>query len=85
MATSPDGRLLATGDDTGLIRFVDLGTWQPSGATVKLPQPVVTQAMTFSPDGRTLAVGTGGGANPNCTSSTSLGDGPGGSARGRGA
>jgi hypothetical protein len=37
-AATPDGRLLATGDDTGLIRFTDLRTWKASGATVK-PAP----------------------------------------------
>jgi WD40 repeat protein/class 3 adenylate cyclase/tRNA A-37 threonylcarbamoyl transferase component Bud32 len=60
-AASPDGRLLATGDDTGMIRFTDLRTWEPSGAPVKLRQAVTTQAMSFSPDGRTVAVGTGNG------------------------
>jgi class 3 adenylate cyclase/WD40 repeat protein len=60
-AASPDGRLLATGDATGVIRFTDLLTWRSSGAAVRLPQPVTTQAMSFSPDGRTLAVGTGEG------------------------
>ena len=60
-AASADGRLLATGDKTGTIRFTDLRSWKPSGAEVKLPLPVTPQAMSFSPDGRTLAVGTGKG------------------------
>jgi WD40 repeat protein len=59
LASSPDGRLLATADGTGRIRLTDLATWQPTGAVVDLPEPVTLQAMTFSPDGRTLAVGTG--------------------------
>ena len=58
LAISPDGRLLASGDDAGVVRFTDLRTWKPRGAPVKLPQPVAAQAMRFSPDGRTLAVGT---------------------------
>ncbi|HSD79771.1 MAG TPA: PQQ-binding-like beta-propeller repeat protein, partial [Solirubrobacteraceae bacterium] len=61
LAASPDGRLLATADSSGTIRFTDLPTWQPTGAVVELPQPVTLQAMAFSPDGRTLAVGTGEG------------------------
>ena len=58
LRVSPDGRLLASGDDAGVVRFTDLRTWKPSGAPVQLPQPVAPQAMRFSPDGRTLAVGT---------------------------
>jgi hypothetical protein len=56
---SPDGRVLASGDVEGVVRFTDLRTWKPAGADVKLPQPVSVQAMRFAPDGRTLAVGTG--------------------------
>ena len=37
MAISPDGRLLATGDDAGVVRFTDLRTWGPSGAPMRLP------------------------------------------------
>jgi WD40 repeat protein/class 3 adenylate cyclase/tRNA A-37 threonylcarbamoyl transferase component Bud32 len=61
LAATPDGRLLATGDATGVIRFTDLRSWEPSGPTVRLPLPVTVQAMSFSPDGQTLAVGTGDG------------------------
>jgi WD40 repeat protein/class 3 adenylate cyclase len=53
---SPDGQLLATGDTTGAVRFEDLRTWKPSGATIQLPAPVPPSALRFSPDGRTLAV-----------------------------
>ncbi len=42
----------------GVVRFTDLRTWKPRGAPVPLPQPIAPQAMRFSPDGRTLAVGT---------------------------
>ena len=36
LAVSPDGRLLASGDAAGVVRFTDLRTWKPSGATVRL-------------------------------------------------
>ena len=58
LAISPDGRLLASGDDAGTVRFTDLRSWKPSGGPVQLRQPIAPQAMHFSPDGRTLAVGT---------------------------
>jgi WD40 repeat protein len=58
LAVSPDGRLLASGDAAGVVRFTDLRTWKTSGATVRLQRAVAPQAMEFSPDGRTLAVAT---------------------------
>jgi WD40 repeat protein len=61
LAVSPDGRLLASGDEAGVVRFTDLRTWKPVGAPVRLQRAVALQAMVFSPDGRTLAVGTRGG------------------------
>jgi WD40 repeat protein len=60
-AISPDGRLLASGDRDGVVRFTDLRTWKPSGRSVRLGRPVPEQAMAFSPDGRTVAVGAGSG------------------------
>ena len=60
-AISPDGRLLASGDRDGVVRFTDLRTWKPSGPSVRLGRPVPEQAMAFSPDGRTVAVGAGSG------------------------
>jgi WD40 repeat protein/class 3 adenylate cyclase len=56
LAISPDGQLLATGDAAGAVRFEDLRTWKPSGATIQLPAPVPPSALRFSPDGHTLAV-----------------------------
>jgi Novel STAND NTPase 1 len=53
---SPDGRLLAVADQAGIVRFVDLATWRPTGADVRLSAPVAPRAMSFSPDGRTLMV-----------------------------
>ena len=58
LAAGPGGRLLAAGDETGAVAFVDLATWAPVGPTVRLGAPVGVRAMAFSPDGRTLAVGT---------------------------
>jgi class 3 adenylate cyclase/WD40 repeat protein/tRNA A-37 threonylcarbamoyl transferase component Bud32 len=60
LAVSPDGRLLASGDESGVVRFTDLRSWRQSGAGVRLPRAVAQQAMDFSPDGRTLAVLTRG-------------------------
>jgi WD40 repeat protein/class 3 adenylate cyclase len=53
---SPNGRLLAVADLTGMVRFVDLATWRRTGPDVRLGAPVATRAMSFSPDGRTLTV-----------------------------
>jgi WD40 repeat protein/class 3 adenylate cyclase/tRNA A-37 threonylcarbamoyl transferase component Bud32/energy-coupling factor transporter ATP-binding protein EcfA2 len=60
-AISPDGRLLASGDRAGVVRFTDLRTWKPSGPSLRLGRPVPEQAMAFSPDGRAVAVGAGSG------------------------
>jgi WD40 repeat protein/class 3 adenylate cyclase/tRNA A-37 threonylcarbamoyl transferase component Bud32/energy-coupling factor transporter ATP-binding protein EcfA2 len=62
LRVSPDGRLLAVGDASGTVRFIDLHTWKPSGAVLRLEDPVGERALSFSPDGRTLmAVAIGGG------------------------
>ncbi|MDX1564057.1 MAG: WD40 repeat domain-containing protein [Phycisphaeraceae bacterium] len=53
---SPDGRLLATGDEEAKIRIWDLAT----GRNVQTLQPneeIRLCALAFSPDGRQLAVG----------------------------
>jgi WD40 repeat protein len=57
-AVSPDGGLLASTDGAGIVRFIDLSTWTPSGAPVELGRPIDWGSITFSPDGRTLAVAT---------------------------
>ena len=63
-STSPHSRSAPTAGcwraatRTGVVRFTDLRTWKPSGATVDSSRPFALQAMVFSPDGRTLAVGT---------------------------
>jgi class 3 adenylate cyclase/WD40 repeat protein len=53
-AVSPDGRLLAVADLTGIVRFIDLATRRATGRDVELGAPVATRAITFSPDGRTV-------------------------------
>jgi WD40 repeat protein/class 3 adenylate cyclase len=58
LAVSPDSRLLASADSEGVVTFYDLRTWKPSGAPVRLDEPATLNALVFSPDGRTLAVGT---------------------------
>jgi WD40 repeat protein/class 3 adenylate cyclase/tRNA A-37 threonylcarbamoyl transferase component Bud32/energy-coupling factor transporter ATP-binding protein EcfA2 len=62
LAASPDGRVLATGDSAGVVRFDDIRTWQPSGRPVRLAGEVSQEAMALSPDGESLAVAT---ATPN--------------------
>ena len=58
---SPDGRLVALGDAAGVVRFYDAASWRSRG-TVRLSNPVASQAMSFSPDGHTLVVMTASGA-----------------------
>jgi WD40 repeat protein/class 3 adenylate cyclase/tRNA A-37 threonylcarbamoyl transferase component Bud32 len=54
LQVSPDGRLLAVGDASGTVRFIDPRTWQQSGPAVHLDNSVGERALTFSPDGKTL-------------------------------
>jgi WD40 repeat protein len=56
VAISPDGRLLASGDTAGVVRFQDLTTWTPVGEPLELGGAVSAQALEFAPDGGTLAV-----------------------------
>jgi WD40 repeat protein/class 3 adenylate cyclase/tRNA A-37 threonylcarbamoyl transferase component Bud32 len=62
LRVSPDGRVLAVGDSSGTVRFIDLATWKPRGAAVRLDDPVAERALSFSPDGRTLMALTIGAA-----------------------
>jgi WD40 repeat protein len=55
---SPDRRLLAFVDTTGVVRFINLRNWRLSGPAVPLGRTVPPRAMSFSPDGRTLLVMT---------------------------
>ncbi len=56
LRVSPDGRLLAVGDSSGTVRFIDLASWRPRGPVVRLDGPVGERALSFSPDGHTLMV-----------------------------
>ena len=58
LAVSPTGRLLASGDSGGAVRFYDIRTWRPSGPAVRLAGQVSHAAMAFAPDRNVLAVAT---------------------------
>src|SRR5262249_54524072 len=55
---SPDGKLLATGGLDRTVKLWDLETYRV--VRTFPPQPAFISALAFSPDGKTLAVGTGG-------------------------
>jgi WD40 repeat protein/class 3 adenylate cyclase len=65
LAVDPSGKLLATSDSAGGVRFEDVSRWRPSGRAVALGGSIPQEAMAFSPDGRTLAVLTEGGTPVN--------------------
>ena len=65
LAVDPSGRLLATGDSAGVVRFEDMSRWRPTGSPVALSGSIPEEAMAFSPDGRTLAVLSEGGTPDN--------------------
>jgi WD40 repeat protein len=50
LAVDSSGRLLATGDSAGILRFENLSRWRPAGAAVHLPGTIVGQAIAFSRD-----------------------------------
>jgi WD40 repeat protein len=57
LAWSPDGRLLATGGDEGLLLF-----WSPAQSQMplfKLQQSAPVQAVSWSPDGKKIAAAVG--------------------------
>jgi WD40 repeat protein len=56
LAISPDGRLLAIGDNLGSISLFDLATRRSFGPQASLESPVMS--LAFSRDGRYLAAGT---------------------------
>jgi WD40 repeat protein len=55
IAFHPEGKVLATGDYSGLVRTWDMSTGQEIGRP--LPQGEIVLQLSFSPDGKMLAVG----------------------------
>ena len=64
VAASPDGRFIAISDSEGVVRFIDIRTWEAQGEPVQLEGQGSQQAMAFSPDGA-LAVATASGDRAN--------------------
>ncbi|HEY3944943.1 MAG TPA: TIR domain-containing protein [Solirubrobacteraceae bacterium] len=56
LAVSSAGRLLATGDSAGVVRFEEMSRWRPEGSPVRLPGAVMERGMAFAPHGGTLGV-----------------------------
>ncbi len=56
-AVSPDGRLIAIGDDRGRVIVYDAASRQALGRPYSIREGVIQQ-LRFSPDGNTLAIGS---------------------------
>ncbi len=54
VAVNPGDRLLAVGDDAGVVRFEDVHGWHPAGPAVRLPGGIARGSMVFSSKGTTL-------------------------------
>ena len=54
LALSPDDRILAAGDDIGTVVLIDARTREPIGRPLRLNRAI--QRLSFSPDGRLLAL-----------------------------
>ena len=64
LSVDPTGRLLATGDSAGVVRFEDMSHWRPESSPVRLPGVVMDRGMAFAPRSTTLAVLTTSQAYP---------------------
>ena len=64
LAVDSTGRLLATGDSAGVVRFEDMTRWTPVGAPVRLRGTILNQAMAFSHGRVALVTVQSGGATP---------------------
>src|SRR5581483_3487409 len=71
LAVDPSGRLLATGDSAGVVRFENLSRWSPEGSAVRLPGAIVKRGMPFSRDA--VAVITVQNGNPTPEAFTASG------------
>src|SRR6266702_281041 len=60
VAFSPDGKVLATGDDDGTVRIWNTATHRQSGQPLSIGDPV--ESVALSPDGTILATGSDDGA-----------------------
>ena len=56
-ALSPDGSLMATGDERGTVTVYDAATRRPLGPPYLIRGGLI-QNVRFSPDGGTLAIGS---------------------------
>ena len=56
-ALSPDGQILATGGDSGIVQLWNAHTGQPIGKPITVSASAGVSALAFSPDGHTLASG----------------------------
>ena len=56
LSVDPTGKLLATGDSAGVLRFEDMLRWRPEGSPVRLPGVVMDRGLAFAPNGGPLGV-----------------------------
>jgi WD40 repeat protein len=64
LAVDSTGRLLATGDSAGVVRFENMGRWTAAGPGVRLPGTIVSQSMAFSHGRAAVVTVQSGGATP---------------------